>query len=145
MFSQATDTVIHSSHHSQRSARFLALAGLFTFGCIGAIEPLPKATGTIMITVSTAGASIDVDPDGYTLTIDSEPGKAVGVNALLTFSSLAIGEHVVRLDGLSPNCSITGGNARSVDLVNSTSASPVAISFSVSCVEAGSGAGEWDY
>lgn len=45
MFSQATGAVVHPSQHSQRSASFLALAGVFTFGCIGAIEPLPKATG----------------------------------------------------------------------------------------------------
>ena len=44
MFSQATGPVIQTSHHSQRSVSVLALAGLFTFGCIGAIEPLPKAT-----------------------------------------------------------------------------------------------------
>lgn len=44
MFSQATGPVIQPSHHSQRAASILALAGLFTFGCIGAIEPLPKET-----------------------------------------------------------------------------------------------------
>lgn len=145
MFSQATGAVVQPSHHSQRFASFLALAGLFTFGCIGAIEPLPKATGTIMIIVSTAGASIDLDADGYILSIDSKPGQAVDVNALVTLGSLALGEHVVRLDGLAPNCSIAGGDARSVDLVNRTSASPVAISFSVSCVGDGSGADKWDY
>ena len=38
MFSQATGPVIQPSHHSQRAAGVLALAGLFTFGCIGAID-----------------------------------------------------------------------------------------------------------
>ncbi len=141
MFSQAIDAVIHPSPHSQRSAAVLAFAGLFTFACIGAIEPLPNGTGTIVITVSTAG--VDLDADGYILTIDSEPRQAVDVNAVVTVGSLVLGKHVVRLDGLSSNCYFMTGNRRSVSLVNSTSASPVAISFSVLCVEDGSGADPW--
>ena len=44
MFSEAPGPVIQRSQQSKRSASVLALAGLFTFGCIGAIQPLPKAT-----------------------------------------------------------------------------------------------------
>lgn len=142
MTSHAAGAVVHPSH-PHRSASFLALAGLFTFACIGAIEPLPNGTGTIMITVSTAG--IDLDADGYILTIDSELRQAVDLNAVVTVGSLVLGKHVVRLDGLAPNCYYTTGDHRSVNLVNSTSASPVAISFSVSCVGDGSGADKWDY
>ena len=61
MFGQVTRAVIHPSQHSRRSASFLALAGLFTFGCIAVIEPLPEARATTMTTVSTAGASVDDD------------------------------------------------------------------------------------
>lgn len=143
MTTQAAGAVIHASH-PHRSAGFLALAGIFTVACIGAIEPLPSTTGAIIVTVSTAGASIDVDADGYTLSIDSAPGQAVGVNALITVGSLAWGEHVVRLDGLSANCSVSGGNARAVNVVNSGSDSPVLISFSVSCTGE-YGSGQWDY
>ena len=56
MFIQETGAVIQPSHHFQRSASLLALAGLFTLGCIGAIEPLPKATGT----ASSVAASFSV-------------------------------------------------------------------------------------
>ncbi len=142
MTSHAAGAVIHPSH-PHRSAIFLALAGIFTVGCIGVIDPLPSTTGAIMITVSTAGAGID--PDGYTLTIDSQPAQRVGINAVVSFGSLVRGEHVVRLDGLSPNCSVTGGNVRSVDVVNSTPGSPLSVSFSVSCAGDGDGTGGWDY
>jgi hypothetical protein len=97
------------------------------------------------VTVSTAGASIDVDADGYTLSIDSEAGQSIGVNALITFSSVVRGEHVARLAGLSANCAARGGNARTVNALNSSSGSPVSISFFVLCGGEGSGAGGWDY
>jgi hypothetical protein len=59
MFSEATGAAINPSHHSQRSASFLALAGLFTLGCIRAIEPLPKVTGTASpVAVSLAVACV---------------------------------------------------------------------------------------
>lgn len=64
MFSQATGAVIHSSHHSQRSASVLALAGLFTFGCIGAIEPLPKATGAASPIAISSSVSCVADGSG---------------------------------------------------------------------------------
>jgi hypothetical protein len=142
MTSHEADAVVQPSH-PQRSASFLALAGLFTFACIGAIEPLPNGTGTIMVTVSTAG--IDLDADGYILTIDSKLPQAVDLNAVVTVGSLVFGKHVVRLDGLSANCYYTTGNQRSVKLVNRTSASPVAISFSVLCVDDGTHVDPWSY
>ena len=144
MTSHAAGAVVHPSH-PHRSAGFLALAGLFTVACIGAIEPLPNGTGTIMITVSTAGIGGGGDADGYILTIDSELPQAVDMNAVVTVGSLVFGKHVVRLAGLSPNCYYTTGDHRSVNLVNSRSASPVAISFSVLCVDDGSGADYWSY
>lgn len=83
--------------------------------------------------VSTAGASIDLDPDGYALSVDGEPGRAVGVNAIVVFVALPAGNHLVRLDGLAPNCSVSGSNPRSVEAIAGKAASH--ISFSVSCIE----------
>ena len=57
MFSEATGPVIHPSQQAKRSASVLALAGLFTLGCIRAIEPLPNVTGTaspVAVSFSTA-------------------------------------------------------------------------------------------
>jgi hypothetical protein len=50
---------------------------------------------------------------------------------------------VVHLDGLSPNCSVIGGNARSVRVVDGPSGVPVSISFSLSCVGDGA-ATKWE-
>jgi len=144
MFGQATGVGIQPSQHSQRSASLLALAGLFTFGCIGAIEPVPAPMATIMILVSTAGPGID--SDGYTLSTDSRSAQPVGINAQISVGSLVRGEHVVRLNSVSPNCSIAnGGHVRSVDVGQSAPASPLSVSFSVWCAKGGDATGGWDY
>jgi len=145
MISPAPGAVIHTSN-SHRSASFLALATIFTGACIGAIEPLPSTKGeNLIIIVSTTGATTALDADGYSLSIDSQSAQRVGINASISIASLVPGEHVVRLDNVSPNCSVTGGNVQSVDVVHSADASPFSVSFFVFCSGDGSGAGKWDY
>ena len=105
---------------------FLVLA-MLSLGCDDSTGPL---TGAIGITVSTEGETIDRDPNGYILSIDGAQAQAVDVNAALSIANLPAGTHLVRLDGLAPNCSISGTNPRSVEVV----ANFVAVSFSVSCI-----------
>ena len=126
------------------AAAFLGLASVLTLGCGDSTAPAAPTTGAIAISVSTASAPIDVDPDGYTLSIDGRPGQAVGVNATLTIGALPEGSHLLRLDGLAPNCSVRGPTPLSVDVIADNRASVA--SFSVLCsAKDGSGAGDWDY
>lgn len=125
------------------AAAFLGLAAILTLGCGDATGPLaPPTTGAIEVTVLTESASVDVDPDGYTLSVDSGSSQAVGVNATVTIGALSTGTHLLRLDGLAANCSVSGANPRSVDVTADKRASPV--SFSVSCLTT-TGKGYWDY
>jgi hypothetical protein len=127
------------------AATFLGVSAVLTVGCgdsTGPAAPPSTPVGVIEITVLTESASVDVDPDGYTLSIDDGPSQGVGVNATVTISALSTGKHLVRLDGLAPNCSVSGANPRSVDVIADQRTSPV--SFSVSCV-ATTGKGNWDY
>ena len=94
-------------------ATFLGLAAILTLGCDDSRPPAGPVTGAIEITVATASASIDIDPDGYSLSIDGGPGLPVGVNAAVTIGALPTGKHLVRLDGVAPNCSVSGTNPRS--------------------------------
>ena len=115
-------------HQSGRHlATTLLVVAMLSLGCDDSTGPL---TGAIGIIVSTAGETIDRDPDGYILSIDGAQAQAVDVNASLSIANLPAGTHLVRLDGLAPNCSISGTNPRSVEVV----ANFVAVSFSVSCV-----------
>lgn len=133
---------VTSDHYATAS---LALAAILTLGCgdsTGPLAPAPPPTGAIEVTVLTESASVDVDPDGYTLSVDGGSSQAVGVNATVTIGALSTGTHLLRLDGLAVNCSVSGANPRSVDVIVDERASPV--SFSVTCVTT-TGKGDWDY
>jgi hypothetical protein len=131
--------------HRTLAATFVGLSAILTLGCGGdSTAPAAQATGTIEISVSTASASTDVDPDGYALSIDGQPGQAVGVNVMLTVGALVQGTHLIRLDGLASNCSVRGPNPLSIYVYAGEAHSPV--SFSVSCSAMGTGGeGGWDY
>lgn len=114
------------------TAILLGFSIILSSGCH---EPTASTSGAIAVTVSTAGANIDPDPDGYALSVDGGPDKAVGVNATVTVADLPTGNHQVRLDGVASNCSVAGANPRSVDVIDYAKApSPVSVLFSVSCI-----------
>ena len=114
------------------TATVLGLAAILSLGCDDSTGP---TTGAIRVAVSTSGANSDVDPDGYTVSIDGGPTQTIGLNTAVTIANLPPGNHLVRLDGLALNCSIAGTNPLSVDVITGGKASsPVSVSFSVSCV-----------
>src|SRR5207248_2847652 len=82
------------------------------------------------VTTSTSGASGDLDPDGYTVTLDGATSRAIGDNGTTTFSGLAPGSHTVVLSGMAANCSVSGGTSRTVSV---TAGSTGSTSYSVRC------------
>src|ERR1700694_677153 len=92
-------------------------------------------TGAIQVVVKTGGATRDVDPDGYTMSIDGGPDQVLAIQASVTITDLPAGNHLVRLGGVASNCSVGGTNPRSVDVVaGSNAAAPSLVSFFVSCI-----------
>ena len=85
-------------------------------------------TGSLTITVATTGAPIDLD--GYQVSVDDGVPQTVTVNGTLTLPALGLGEHVVALTGLAPNCEVTGENPRPVTVVASEEAT---LAFAVTC------------
>ena len=82
-------------HQSGRHlATTLLIVATLSLGCDDSTGPL---TGAIGIIVSTAGETIDRDPDGYILSIDGAQAQAVDVNASLSIANLPAGTHLVRL------------------------------------------------
>ena len=65
-------------------------------------------TGTLRIVTVTTGVTLDAD--GYQFSVDGGAGRPIGANATVTLANIPSGEHTVRLDGLAPNCSVTGTN-----------------------------------
>lgn len=129
--------------HRYLAATFLGLGVILTVGCDGPTGPLASTPGAIEITVSTSSADIDIDRDGYIVSIEGGRAHAVGVNGAVTIGALRIGTYLVRLDGLAVNCTVDGANPRSVDVLSDTAIRR--LSFSVTCFSIETGAGAWDY
>lgn len=62
------------------------------------------ATGALELTVASTG--LDLDPDGYTITVDGSSPVAAPTNGTLTVGELRSGEHTVTLAGLASNCAL---------------------------------------
>ncbi|MEJ2541466.1 MAG: hypothetical protein P8188_16110, partial [Gemmatimonadota bacterium] len=85
--------------------------------------------GDLVVVVATSGT--EVDPDGYTLSVDGSSPKPIDTNGSVVFSGLTPGEHTVTIGGLAENCSLTdGADSRTVTLAAGTSA---AVAFFVNC------------
>jgi hypothetical protein len=135
---------MHKIPHYLATA-LLGLATILTAGCddSSAAAPAPQPMGAIEITVSTASAITDIDPDGYFLSIDDGPLQPVRVDATMTIGGVRVGTHLVSLYGLAANCAVTGTNVRSVEVTTQGAASTV--SFAITCLPRDSGPGPWDY
>src|SRR2546421_144635 len=96
----------------------------------------PPQTGNLTVSTSTSGSN--VDPDGYTITVDGGASQALGTNGSVTYTGLAAGSHSVALSGVAANCSVSGANPQSVNVPSGGTATA---SFTVSCAPTGGGTG----
>jgi len=88
-------------------------------------------TGTLTVTTSTTGSNLD--PDGYTVTVDGSSSQAIGINGSVTFPGLSVGSHTVVLSGVAGNCSVSGGPSRTIMV---PSGATVTVAFSITCAGA---------
>ena len=105
------------------SLAVLALAA----GCGETIVTI-SSDGQIQVAVNTSG--IDLDTDGFSVTVDGGTARFVPPGGSVVLDSLAVGSHSVRLSGLADNCAVTGANPRSVVVGSDGRAS---VSFQVVC------------
>src|SRR2546426_423285 len=85
-------------------------------------------SGTIRISTTTTG--VDLDPDGYRVSVDGGAGAVVGVNDALIVPGLDSGSHTVTLGGTAFNCAVSSANPRSVEVVAGGTAD---VSFAITC------------
>ncbi|HMI59173.1 MAG TPA: hypothetical protein VK511_14050 [Gemmatimonadaceae bacterium] len=107
-----------------------AVLGLVLVGC-GGSDPTgttPPKVGSIVVSTVTTGH--DLDADGYLVTIDQQPARALAVNDSIRVDSLSEGSHKVVLSGNTGNCR---SDAVQLNLGVSSGAAARA-TFSVSCV-----------
>src|SRR5437773_7572271 len=94
----------------------------FSVSCVA--QP---TTGNLAVTTNTTGSNLD--PDGYTLTVDRGQSRAIGINNTVTISGLSPGNHSVQLTGVAQNCTVSW-NPRTVSI---TAGSTTPTTFTVSC------------
>lgn len=86
-------------------------------------------TGNLTVAVNTSG--VNLDPNGYTVTLDGANGRSVGINGSVTYADITAGSHSVAISGLAANCTVSGGSSRTVQVPAGGTASTT---FSVTCV-----------
>jgi len=89
---------------------------------------IPLPLSTLAVTTSTTGT--DVDPDGYTVTVDGASSQHVAPNGSVLFLLLPVGNHTVLLSEVAANCAVAGDNPRTVQSLLGLLAST---QFDVSC------------
>ncbi|MEO8090317.1 MAG: hypothetical protein ABI703_08480, partial [Gemmatimonadales bacterium] len=103
------------------------LAGLACGGDGGTDVVLPP------LTISTVTEGVETDPDGYSVSIDGQPGQAIGLNTTLTVDQIAAGEHTVELSGIAGNCAVAGPNPQTVSVTPGATATSA---FMITCASA---------
>jgi hypothetical protein len=94
------------------------------------------AWGGLFISLNTTG--VDLDPDGYTVTVDDTASQTVTVNGNVTFTELYATSHAVALSGVAGNCRLSQANPQQVTVSAGRTAS---LALSASCAPTGSGSG----
>ena len=93
----------------------------------------PPAMGRIEVTVATSGA--DLDPDGYTIALDSAAQAPMSINGgRTTFSDVPPGQHTISISDLTANCTVSGQTSVKVTVV---SRATVQVAFVVTCAAFG--------
>ena len=89
--------------------------------------PIGSGSGSLTVTTSTTGSNLD--PDGYTLTIDGSISQPIATNGSVTYAVPA-GNHPVALSGVAANCTVGGANPRTVTVPAGGAATTT---FAVTC------------
>ena len=102
--------------------------GSVTFSVTCAAQPPPPQSGDLTVSTSTTGSNLD--PDGYTVTLDGSTNRPIGTNGSVTFTGLSAGNHTAALSGVAGNCAVSDGASRTVDV---PAGGTTSTTFSVSC------------
>ena len=90
------------------------------------------AWGSVEVAVTTTGA--DLDPNGYTLVVNTNVVGTIPVNGTLLIGTLLPGNYQVGLQGVAGNCTVGAPNPRTVTV---TSGATTPVAFAATCVALG--------
>ncbi|HEY8197686.1 MAG TPA: hypothetical protein VIG04_11940 [Gemmatimonadales bacterium] len=95
---------------------------------VSCAAPAPT-TGDLKIVTVTTGPSQDAN--GYLISVDGGPGQPIGTSATVTLSNVTAVLHTIELQGLAPNCGVTGDNPLGAAVGAGETAR---VTFAVTCV-----------
>jgi len=84
--------------------RLHVLAAALFLACGGGDSTAPPGLATLELRIITTG--VDIDADGFALTVDNEAPRNIPANGTSSMSILS-GSHALALDGLAVNCDVT--------------------------------------
>jgi len=92
----------------------LLLLLLGAAACGDAAGPTPMGQGSIRVQVMTRGSGID--PDGYSMILDSTTSRRVGIQDSFSLRNLETGLHSLQLGDLAPDCQVSTSNPASAEV-----------------------------
>lgn len=125
-----------------------ALLSAVTLGALACKGNEPPTTGRIQVTTATTGA--DLDPDGYSVTLQGDTAhgtsgnvtQPIARNGKVTFSDLHPGTYSLQLGGTAVNCPIASPNPQAVTV---TAGGNTDVAFHIACVQHVDLAGVWNF
>jgi hypothetical protein len=84
--------------------------------------------GSLVVTTTTSG--VDLDADGYTVSLDGGITQVIGATATVTINNVPAGDRTVTLTGVADNCTVTAPHPRTVTVPVGSS---VQTDFSIVC------------
>nr|NIT60401.1 TolB family protein [Fodinibius sp.]NIV15139.1 hypothetical protein [Fodinibius sp.]NIY28983.1 hypothetical protein [Fodinibius sp.] len=111
----------------------LVIILVLLIGCGGDDSPTrpPLTTGTIEITATTTGDTLD--KNGYTVTLDGADSLALDPNGTTRFEDIEAESHDVTVSGIQVNCDLGGEVSRTVKVEGGETA---IVNFSIECLPA---------
>ena len=79
-----------------------------------AVQVYCPALASLQVTIASGG--VEVDPDGYDLSIDGIERGRLALQADTTFRKLQPGTYQLRLSSVAGNCAVAGGSTKRIDL-----------------------------
>ncbi len=98
----------------------------------------PPLPGILVTSVLTSGTTAAIaDPNGYLLTITGPQDTTLRIADVDTrlFAPLPAGDYLATLTDVSPTCTVLGGNARSLTVVDQGIRTQQRLNFEVSCID----------
>ena len=86
-------------------------------------------TGTLNVTTATTGSNLD--PDGYSVSVDGGSNTSIADNGSQSFANLSSGNHSVTLSGVAANCTVSGGTSQTA---NVPAGGSLTVTFQIGCV-----------